>query len=502
TARNVPRLAPEDTDGDDEISDAEQAAFDDMLAGLVANDPQLQEVKQIVDDALAAAAEIGNKPVGVITDDITTAYTDSDADGELTKADTRDDRSSESTLGDLVGNALRDTLASDDLGGAEIGITNPGGLRSELFFAGDTPDNPADKDGVVTYSEANAVLPFVNNLWTLTLTGEQFKTVLEQQWQPEGNSDPYLQLGLSDNVTYTYDADAPRGEHITSVTVNGEPLDPAAEYRIGTFSFLAQGGDNFAEFTNATDVQDSGLIDREGWISYLNESFGADGGLGGGDDQPISPDFARQSVQAENLPSDVTAGQNVSFTLSELDLTSLGSPENTSVDVALEDVDGATTDLGTFDVTDGTAKIDASVPDVPEGAYTVVATANPSGTTVRVPVTVSENKADSSISAHATPGVEGRHGPLVLARVRSDGPRPTGTVQVLVGDTVLDEATVHRHGVTLLRVPRKALDAGTHRLTVRYLGSDELSGSETTVRVRVIAHRWHHGTGHGHHGKH
>ena len=32
------------------------------------------------------------------------------------------------------------------------------------------------------------MLPFVNNLWTTTLTGAQFKTMLEQQWQtlPDG----------------------------------------------------------------------------------------------------------------------------------------------------------------------------------------------------------------------------------------------------------------------------------------------------------------------------
>ena len=52
------------------------------------------------------------------------------------------------------------------------------------------------------------MLPFANNLWTTSLTGAQFTTMLEQQWQtlPDGTvpSRSYLQLGLSDNVTYTY----------------------------------------------------------------------------------------------------------------------------------------------------------------------------------------------------------------------------------------------------------------------------------------------------------
>ena len=104
-----------------------------------------------------------------------------------------------------MANALRDTLAPANLGAAQIGVVNPGGLRDELFFN----QTGAEGDGVITYAEANNVLPFVNNLWTTTLTGAQFKTMLEQQWQRDASNQvptrPYFQLGLSDNVTYTYD---------------------------------------------------------------------------------------------------------------------------------------------------------------------------------------------------------------------------------------------------------------------------------------------------------
>lgn len=167
TAVNVPRTT--------ESADALVAAY-----------PAVAEVRSIVDAALASAAEIGNQPVGAVTADITTAF----------NGTVRDDRGSESTLGNLVADSLLSTLSTPERGGAEIGVTNPGGLRAELYY-GD--------DGVITYAEANAVLPFVNNLWTTTLTGAQLKTMLEQQWQPEGGSRPFLALGLSDNVTYTYD---------------------------------------------------------------------------------------------------------------------------------------------------------------------------------------------------------------------------------------------------------------------------------------------------------
>ncbi|WP_455132602.1 5'-nucleotidase C-terminal domain-containing protein [Microbacterium aurum] len=140
------------------------------------------------------------------------------------------------------------------------------------------------------------MLPFSDTLGLITLTGAQFRTMLEQQWQrnPDGTvpSRPYLQLGLSDNVSYTYDATRPEGERITSVTIDGAPLEDEAAYRIGTFSFLASGGDNFRAFTQGTDYVDTGLLDYEAWVDGI-----ADG-------SPLAPDFAEHAVQVTGVPGD------------------------------------------------------------------------------------------------------------------------------------------------------------------------------------------------------
>lgn len=327
--------------------------------------PRVAAVDTIVQEALAEAAVIGNEVKGSVAADITTAFSGGGytGPGNTYVGGTRDDRGSESTLGDLVANALRDTLAPDNLGAAEIGVVNPGGLRAELLYA---------PDGSVTFAEANAVLPFVNNLWTVTLTGAEFKTLLEQQWQPPSASRPFLNLGLSDNVTYTFDAALPEGSRITSITVNGEPIDPAGEYRIGTFSFLVQGGDNFSVFTQGTDARDSGLVDRDGWIAYLEAH------------PQLSPDFARQSVSVSPYPTSADPGTHLQFTVSKLDLTSLGSPANTTLTVSIDGVD-----LGDFPVTGGTATVDLTVPSgVPGGAQELTLVAEPSGTTVTIPVTI------------------------------------------------------------------------------------------------------------------
>ncbi|MDQ0117253.1 ExeM/NucH family extracellular endonuclease [Pseudarthrobacter sp902506025] len=340
----------------------------DAAAGLVAAYPRVAAVDAIVKKALADAAVVGNQPVGSVTKDITTAFT-TDATG----AAKRDDRGSESTLGNLVADSLLDSLKPAGLGGAEIGVVNPGGLRNELYYA---------PDGTITYAEANAVLPFVNNLWTTSLTGAQFKTLLEQQWQtnPDGTvpSRAYLQLGLSKNVNYTYDAVRAAGDRITAVRVNGELLDPARSYRVGTFSFLATGGDNFRIFTEGTNTRDSGLVDRDAWIGYLQKS------------SPVAPDFARRSVAVTNTTADgVKPGGPVTLAVSKLDLTSLGSPVNTALEASFTDAAGTVTPLGTVPVSSGAAAVNLAVPaGAAEGAATLVLTAVESGTVVKVAVLV------------------------------------------------------------------------------------------------------------------
>ncbi|NEN05658.1 ExeM/NucH family extracellular endonuclease [Diaminobutyricibacter tongyongensis] len=343
TARNVART----TDAD---------------ASLVAAYPRVATVKTIVDKALADSAVIGNQKVGSVTKDITTAYING----------ARDDRMSESTLGNLVADSLLTTLSPADLGGAEIGVVNPGGLRAELLYGA---------DGSITYAQANAVLPFVNNLWTTTLTGAQFKQALEQQWQRNADgtmpSRPFLNLGLSKNVSYTFDASRAEGDRITSIIVNGQPIDPAKPYRIGSFSFLVQGGDNFRAFAAGTNTKDSGLIDRDAWIAYLQNN------------SPVSPSFAKRGVSVSGVPTGVLQrGDHVSFTVSKLNLTSLGSPANTSLQLTWA---GSSAALGNVAVdATGTATVSFTVPADAAGASTLVLTAPDSGTTVRVALTVAD----------------------------------------------------------------------------------------------------------------
>jgi 5'-nucleotidase len=350
TARNVPRTTVAD-------------------GTLVAQYPRVAEVKAIVDAALAQAAIIGNQPKGSVTADITTAFAGGSYVNGVWTGGTRDDRASESTLGNAVADALQSILSSEERGGAEIGIVNSGGLRAELFYA---------PDGTITYAEANAVLPFLNNLWTTTLTGAEFKAALEQQWQTTTDgttpSRPFLKLGLSDNVEYTFDASRAQGDRITGIWVDGEPLVADEDYRVGSFSFLLQGGDNFRAFTGGEDTRDSGLLDRDAWIQYLEDNPG------------LTPEFDRHSVSVANAPTEVVEpGSTVSFDVSSLNLTSLGSPENTTLTAEWI---GSDATFEPITVTNGAASVSLTVPADAVAASEIVLTAQPSGTTFRVPVSV------------------------------------------------------------------------------------------------------------------
>ncbi|WP_219059155.1 5'-nucleotidase C-terminal domain-containing protein [Bifidobacterium miconis] len=354
---------------------------DDELAA--AGDATVKQVKSIVDAALKVADAKGNEKVGSVAADITTAY----KDGK------RDDRASESTMGNLVADALLDSLKPADRGGAEIGVVNPGGLRAEFCRTGNGDKCTLAADGSITYAQANAVLPFLNNLWTTTLTGAQFKEALEQQWQTTADgttpSRPYLQLGLSHNVSYTYDPNAKQGEHITSVTVNGQPLDPKREYRIGSFSFLLEGGDNFRAFAAGTNTKDTGLVDRDAWIEYI------------GKNSPLKPRYDRRAVAVTGLPTgDVTAGSSFDLHFSKLTLTSLGVPAETKLTATIGDAT-----VGTADVANGdTADLKITVPaGQAAGAATLTIVGATNGTTVTLPITV---KAGESPSPEPSPEPE------------------------------------------------------------------------------------------------
>ena len=290
---------------DPELSDEENAVIEAEWREPCVTDDAYLAAKAIADTATTEAGIIGAEEVGSITADITTAFNGA----------ARDDRLRESTLGNLTANAWLWAMNQEGRSGADIGIMNPGGLRAELIYG---------EDGIVTLAEVAGVHPFANTMQTVDITGAQVITLLEQQWQPTGASRPFLKLGLSDNVRYTYDPDAPNGSRITGVWIDGAPIDPTATFTVASGVFLIDGGDNFTVLREGTNKRDSGMIDTDAFIDYFRSY------------SPVSPNFEKNGVAVSgDLPVEASAGDTVTFTISDTDLTSLGAPSNTSFTIYL-----------------------------------------------------------------------------------------------------------------------------------------------------------------------
>ncbi len=149
----------------------------------------------------------------------------------------------ESVLGDIIADAQLAATRSQEDGGAVIAFTNPGGIRASV---------PKTGDGTVTYAGLFLAQRFGNNLVTLTMTGAQIKTLLEQQWlnQPR----PSI-LQVSKGFAYTWDDKRQPGDFVAAdgITLDNRPIDPAARYRVTVNSFLADGGDGFSVLKEGAD---------------------------------------------------------------------------------------------------------------------------------------------------------------------------------------------------------------------------------------------------------
>nr|WP_244177704.1 bifunctional metallophosphatase/5'-nucleotidase [Streptomyces atriruber] len=182
----------------------------------------------------------------------------------------------ESPLGDLIADAQLAHAKSVDPE-ADLALMNPGGIRSDLVFKA----SGSEGDGVVTYGEAFTVQPFSNTVNLVDLTGAQLVTGLKQQVSGSNEASPKV-LQVSDGLTYTLDMTKTGADRVVadSIKLNGKAIDPAATYRVAMNSFLAGGGDGFAELGKGTKSL-VGSDDLKALNDYLTANSSAD--------KPIAP---------------------------------------------------------------------------------------------------------------------------------------------------------------------------------------------------------------------
>jgi 5'-nucleotidase len=215
-----------------------------MAPGAFAPDPQLAAYLQDVRTRSQAALA---QPVAHIAGAVARKEND---DGE-------------SALGGMIADAA---LAATRSQGAQVGFMNPGGIRKDLEVG---------EGGVVSFGQAQAVLPFGNTLVVLDLSGAQLRDLLEQQWKREGASGYMLQV--SSSLSYQWDSTRPPGQRVVpgSVRVDGKPLEDGKTYRVVANNFLADGGDNFPALAAGTGRIDTGMRDLDALIAHLKQGSGS-----------------------------------------------------------------------------------------------------------------------------------------------------------------------------------------------------------------------------------
>ncbi|WP_434634285.1 bifunctional metallophosphatase/5'-nucleotidase [Chromobacterium sp. CV08] len=163
----------------------------------------------------------------------------------------------ESTLGDVIADAQ---LAAGAGERAVVAFMNPGGIRADLA---------PDAGGNVNYKQVYTVQPFGNTMMTMDLTGEQIDQLLEQQWS--ASAQPKM-LQVSAGFSYSWSASAPVGSKvdISSIRINGVPVDPALSYRVQVNNFLAGGGDGFTVLTRGVN-RVGGDVDTDVLVRYFGQ---------------------------------------------------------------------------------------------------------------------------------------------------------------------------------------------------------------------------------------
>ncbi|MEJ7136985.1 bifunctional metallophosphatase/5'-nucleotidase [Amphibiibacter pelophylacis] len=157
-------------------------------------------------------------------------------------------------------------IAKRDYGGADIALQSGGGARIPL-------------KGDFTAANVLEVLPFGNQLFRLTLTGAEVKSMiedgLEATFGPKGSTGPYPYTA---GLRFAVDSKAARGQRASAFEVWSDsaqawqPLEAAQSYRLFVLSFNANGGDGYTTLEKIPPERrlDVGVLDADVLQSYID----------------------------------------------------------------------------------------------------------------------------------------------------------------------------------------------------------------------------------------
>lgn len=227
--------------------------------------------------------------------------------------------SGESALGNLIADGMRTVT------GTQLGFMNSGGIRNPL------------PGGEITWGDLFKVQPFGNDLVTMTITGDQIRTLLNQQFQAPPS---YNKIMAISGLKYTWSNNKPYGSKVLDIYLeNGTLINPTSEYTITVNNFMADGGDGF-EILKSGKNRLTNVTDLDGFVQYFKSL-----------PQPVSAQIEKRIIIDKEVTADINevtdqsttvtgkteAGATVAVTAGEISKTTTAAEDGSfSVEIPVQ----------------------------------------------------------------------------------------------------------------------------------------------------------------------
>ena len=141
-----------------------------------------------------------------------------------------DVRMQETNMADFVADAFRQAE------GADVALVNGGSIRADAIIM----------PGILTKRDVLSILPFNNRVVKLQVTGAVIRAALEHGVATAAEEVQPGRFPQVSGLRYAFDTSRKPGTRLTSVTVNGKPLDDRQTYTLATTAYLAvERGDGY-----------------------------------------------------------------------------------------------------------------------------------------------------------------------------------------------------------------------------------------------------------------
>ncbi|MFB6234365.1 MAG: bifunctional UDP-sugar hydrolase/5'-nucleotidase [Halopenitus sp.] len=145
-----------------------------------------------------------------------------------------------------AGNFVADAFRWAHQDEADVGLSNAGGLRSGDPF-----------EGTVTKADLISLIPFEEPVVLVEVTGEELHAIFREMAAPDvdfGEEDWWH--GHISNARVVWDEDA---EELVEATVDGEPIDPEATYKLATSEYLLHSDHEFPTLEERHRIGEDGI---------------------------------------------------------------------------------------------------------------------------------------------------------------------------------------------------------------------------------------------------